>query len=553
MWVTGDTHNHTQFSDGNQYLPDARLPGLRRLGPRLAGQHRPRRRVGPRRQRRQVHGRHRGQRQRRRLGLGRHARQLGQLQRAARPVPGQGPLPGPRVGRARHRRVEDRGPRHVPAARLGGTDVRHAAWRSATSSSSSTSSTTTSRRRRRSAPSNWAGRSRRHDAQPHRADQGSGDLRQVRPRPRSRQLPRTRYPNSSYSILSHPSRDLLWTALDIRRYNDAAPTVFFGMAGIPGSQKEPPIRGGYDEEFVQRRRHHRLGRSPLRRAPTAAPTTSPPSSAACGTPCSARAASSGSSATPTSTTRPRSSGPASTRRTTPRWPPRRRRASSTACARATRSRSRVSSSTASSSRPRAARQRDDGRHAERSPRAPPSRSPSVGTARTSTTTGDMPKVDHVDLISGNVTGKILAEHPPTRRRPPTRAPRWRRRFYANLGHLTRSCRSSDRRHVLPSAGHQPARGLLARDRRQRQPPDGRHSTLRRTTHAKAGPICGSTPTRSSSTCSERLTGTTARQEGPARASGPAPDLLVSQRRRGTRAEVRPLSRRRSRHGCRHPR
>ena len=59
----------------------------------------------------------------------------------------------------------------------------------------------------------------------------------------------TRYATTSYSILSHPSRDLLWTALDIRRYNDAAPTVFFGMAGMPGSQKEPPLRGGYDEEF----------------------------------------------------------------------------------------------------------------------------------------------------------------------------------------------------------------------------------------------------------------------------------------------------------------
>jgi hypothetical protein len=59
----------------------------------------------------------------------------------------------------------------------------------------------------------------------------------------------SRYTLNSYSILSHPSRDLLWTALDIRRYNDAAPTVFFGMAGMPGSQKEPPLRGGYDEEF----------------------------------------------------------------------------------------------------------------------------------------------------------------------------------------------------------------------------------------------------------------------------------------------------------------
>lgn len=57
------------------------------------------------------------------------------------------------------------------------------------------------------------------------------------------------YPYNSYSILSHPSRDLLWTPRDIRLYNDAAPTVFFGMAGMPGSQKEPPLRGGYDEEF----------------------------------------------------------------------------------------------------------------------------------------------------------------------------------------------------------------------------------------------------------------------------------------------------------------
>ena len=35
---------------------------------------------------------------------------------------------------------------------------------------------------------------------------------------------------------------------DIRPYNDAAPRVFFGMAGIPGSQKELPCRGGYDTD-----------------------------------------------------------------------------------------------------------------------------------------------------------------------------------------------------------------------------------------------------------------------------------------------------------------
>ncbi len=62
-------------------------------------------------------------------------------------------------------------------------------------------------------------------------------------------VPGRRYSDNSYSILSHPSRDLLWTPRDIRLYNDAAPSVFFGMAGMPGSQKEPPLRGGYDEEF----------------------------------------------------------------------------------------------------------------------------------------------------------------------------------------------------------------------------------------------------------------------------------------------------------------
>jgi len=57
------------------------------------------------------------------------------------------------------------------------------------------------------------------------------------------------YPTTSYAIPSHPSRDLLWHAVDFRRYNDAAPTVFFGMAGIPGSQKELPARGGYDTKW----------------------------------------------------------------------------------------------------------------------------------------------------------------------------------------------------------------------------------------------------------------------------------------------------------------
>jgi hypothetical protein len=53
---------------------------------------------------------------------------------------------------------------------------------------------------------------------------------------------------TAYSILAHPSRDLRWPVWAIRRFNNAAPTVCFGMAGVPGSQKEP-FRGGYDSYF----------------------------------------------------------------------------------------------------------------------------------------------------------------------------------------------------------------------------------------------------------------------------------------------------------------
>ena len=58
---------------------------------------------------------------------------------------------------------------------------------------------------------------------------------------------------TAYSILSHPCRDLRWPVKAIRNFNNAAPTVAFGMAGIPGSQKEP-FRGGYDAIFDSRGR-----------------------------------------------------------------------------------------------------------------------------------------------------------------------------------------------------------------------------------------------------------------------------------------------------------
>jgi hypothetical protein len=56
------------------------------------------------------------------------------------------------------------------------------------------------------------------------------------------------YGTTAYSVLAHPSRDLRWPIWAIRNFNNAAPTVCFGMAGVPGSQKEP-FRGGYDSFF----------------------------------------------------------------------------------------------------------------------------------------------------------------------------------------------------------------------------------------------------------------------------------------------------------------
>lgn len=59
------------------------------------------------------------------------------------------------------------------------------------------------------------------------------------------------YPATAYSVISHPSRDPRWPVAAIRTFNNATPTVCFGMAGIPGSQKEP-FRGGYDSYFNKR-------------------------------------------------------------------------------------------------------------------------------------------------------------------------------------------------------------------------------------------------------------------------------------------------------------
>lgn len=54
------------------------------------------------------------------------------------------------------------------------------------------------------------------------------------------------YPDTSYFILNHPSRQAKFSIADIRDFNSAAPDVAFGFEGIPGHQKEAG-RGGYSQ------------------------------------------------------------------------------------------------------------------------------------------------------------------------------------------------------------------------------------------------------------------------------------------------------------------
>ena len=52
------------------------------------------------------------------------------------------------------------------------------------------------------------------------------------------------YPKTSYVILNHPSRNIKYSATDLRDFNNAAPEVAFGFEGLPGHQKAA-YRGGY--------------------------------------------------------------------------------------------------------------------------------------------------------------------------------------------------------------------------------------------------------------------------------------------------------------------
>jgi hypothetical protein len=52
------------------------------------------------------------------------------------------------------------------------------------------------------------------------------------------------FPSQSYAIVAHPSQSNLWSVGDFRALNDAAPDVAFGMQGLPGRQDDF-ARGGY--------------------------------------------------------------------------------------------------------------------------------------------------------------------------------------------------------------------------------------------------------------------------------------------------------------------
>ncbi|WP_163857537.1 S-layer homology domain-containing protein [Paenibacillus elgii] len=56
---------------------------------------------------------------------------------------------------------------------------------------------------------------------------------------------REKYPETSYAILNHPSRKGVYTIADIRDFNSAAPNIVFGFEGMIGGQMEPD-RGGFN-------------------------------------------------------------------------------------------------------------------------------------------------------------------------------------------------------------------------------------------------------------------------------------------------------------------
>ena len=61
---------------------------------------------------------------------------------------------------------------------------------------------------------------------------------------------RDNFPDTSYALINHPSRNSgKYTVADYRDFNDAAPRVAFAVEGMVGNQMEPD-RGGYTTAYV---------------------------------------------------------------------------------------------------------------------------------------------------------------------------------------------------------------------------------------------------------------------------------------------------------------
>ncbi|KQL45776.1 S-layer protein [Brevibacillus choshinensis] len=60
------------------------------------------------------------------------------------------------------------------------------------------------------------------------------------------------YKKSSYAIMNHPSRKKVYTISDFRDFNNIAPNVAFGFEGMPGNQMEPD-RGGLNLDTPENR------------------------------------------------------------------------------------------------------------------------------------------------------------------------------------------------------------------------------------------------------------------------------------------------------------
>ena len=58
------------------------------------------------------------------------------------------------------------------------------------------------------------------------------------------------YSSDAYMLVNHPSRAQKWHVGDFRALNDTAPEVCFGMEGLPGHQPDLNGRGGYDYTFA---------------------------------------------------------------------------------------------------------------------------------------------------------------------------------------------------------------------------------------------------------------------------------------------------------------